>query len=188
MLKANSEWPNNTTPFAHGNCILLLSLFFKICYCFLFLYLTAVDCGPLPLLLNGTYLGNLTTYPNEVLSFCDEGFLLRGSARRFCQANRTWSGIQTTCAGKEIWGVFDQEAEGKKKFCEDLDNRPSDFAILRSAHWASGNSLMRPHLGPWRSWQFLRDFWNNFLFYIQRPSFILHGTFLDAISMQGACS
>ena len=60
---------------------------------------TAVDCGALPILLNGSQVGNLTTYPNEVTAYCDEGFLLRGSAERVCQTNRTWSGIQTSCEG-----------------------------------------------------------------------------------------
>ena len=51
------------------------------------------------MLLNGSNAGQLTTYPNKVTSSCDEGFLLRGSAVRFCQANRTWSGNQTICEG-----------------------------------------------------------------------------------------
>ncbi|KAL9989269.1 hypothetical protein ACROYT_G003802 [Oculina patagonica] len=66
---------------------------------------TAVDCGPLPLLLNGSYVGNMTTYPNKVLSYCDEGFLLRGSSERFCQANRTWSGTQTKCEAVDCGGL-----------------------------------------------------------------------------------
>lgn len=62
---------------------------------------TAVDCGSLPFLLNGSPVGNITTYPNEVTFLCDDGFLLRGSARRFCQANRTWSGTRTICEGED---------------------------------------------------------------------------------------
>ena len=60
---------------------------------------TAVDCGPLPVLLNGSHVGDMTTYPNKVTSYCDEGFFLRGSKERFCQADRTWSGTQTICEG-----------------------------------------------------------------------------------------
>ena len=67
-----------------------------------FVYVTAVDCGPLPLLLNGSHVGNLTTYPNKIVFSCDDGFLLRGSAERFCQANRTWSGTQTKCEGNDF--------------------------------------------------------------------------------------
>lgn len=63
------------------------------------LFQTAVDCGPLPVLLTGSYKGDLTVYPNKVVSYCDEGFLLKGSVERFCQANRTWSGKQAICEG-----------------------------------------------------------------------------------------
>ncbi|XP_068694975.1 sushi, von Willebrand factor type A, EGF and pentraxin domain-containing protein 1-like isoform X1 [Montipora foliosa] len=61
----------------------------------------AVDCGPLPVLLNGSHTGNLTTYPNKVTFHCDNGFLLRGSALRFCDTNRTWSGTQTACEARD---------------------------------------------------------------------------------------
>ncbi|EDO26939.1 predicted protein, partial [Nematostella vectensis] len=57
----------------------------------------AVDCGPLVKPLNGSMTGSLTYYPNHVSFTCDEGFLLRGSAVRACQANRTWSGTNTRC-------------------------------------------------------------------------------------------
>ena len=68
----------------------------------IFLKFAAVDCGPLPKLLNGSYADGLTTYPNKVTFSCDEGFLLRGSAERVCQANGTWSGTQTKCDGKVV--------------------------------------------------------------------------------------
>lgn len=51
------------------------------------------------MLLTGSYKGDLTVYPNKVVSYCDEGFLLKGSVERFCQANRTWSGKQAICEG-----------------------------------------------------------------------------------------
>ncbi|XP_067016814.1 sushi, von Willebrand factor type A, EGF and pentraxin domain-containing protein 1-like isoform X7 [Acropora muricata] len=66
----------------------------------------AVDCGPLPFLLNGSHAGNITTYPNEVTFNCDEGFLMKGSARRFCQANRTWSGTRTICEAVDCGVLF----------------------------------------------------------------------------------
>jgi len=66
----------------------------------------AVDCGSLPGLLNGAYVGNLTTYPNKIRSNCNEGFLLRGSAERFCQTNRTWSGTQTICEAKDCGSLM----------------------------------------------------------------------------------
>ncbi|XP_048586831.1 sushi, von Willebrand factor type A, EGF and pentraxin domain-containing protein 1-like isoform X3 [Nematostella vectensis] len=57
----------------------------------------AVDCGPLPVPLNGTRVGSLTFYPNTMTFACDEGFLIRGSVTRRCQLNRRWSGTRTTC-------------------------------------------------------------------------------------------
>ncbi|EDO36503.1 predicted protein, partial [Nematostella vectensis] len=57
----------------------------------------AVDCGPLVKPLNGSMMGSLTYYPNHVSFTCDKGFLLRGSEVRACQANRTWSGMNTRC-------------------------------------------------------------------------------------------
>lgn len=51
--------------------------------------------------MNGSLLGEETTYPNEVEINCDEGFILRGSHRRRCEADRTWSGDTTVCEGSE---------------------------------------------------------------------------------------
>ena len=63
-------------------------------------YCIAKNCGPLTVPLNGSLTGNETTFPNEVSFSCDEGFILNGSAVRRCQADGTWSGVQTTCKGK----------------------------------------------------------------------------------------
>ena len=65
-----------------------------------FYFVLAVDCGPLHAPTNGSLHGTLTTFPNTLSFTCDKGFLLRGSELRACQANRTWSGLGTTCPGK----------------------------------------------------------------------------------------
>lgn len=59
----------------------------------------AQDCGPLDNPANGSSIGDLTVFPNKIIFGCDEGFLLRGSNIRNCQANGTWSGNQTICEG-----------------------------------------------------------------------------------------
>ena len=51
--------------------------------------------------MNGTLMGKDTTYLNEVEINCDEGFILRGSRRRKCQADRNWSGDTTVCEGSK---------------------------------------------------------------------------------------
>ena len=48
---------------------------------------------------NGSQEGSLTTFPNQILFRCEEGFTLRGSESRKCQANGSWSGNQTFCEG-----------------------------------------------------------------------------------------
>jgi len=59
----------------------------------------AVDCGFLVEPRNGTLIGSSIVFPNSITFKCDEGFLLRGSSSRTCQANRTWSGVTTRCEG-----------------------------------------------------------------------------------------
>lgn len=60
----------------------------------------AKDCGPISVPLNGTRLGGQTTYPNEMIFSCDDGFHLRGSNRRTCTADGKWSGLEATCQGR----------------------------------------------------------------------------------------
>ena len=61
---------------------------------------SANDCGKLQIPQNGSLLGNKTTFPNFVTFSCDEGFTLKGSKVRHCQANKTWTGELTYCDGK----------------------------------------------------------------------------------------
>ena len=65
-------------------------------------HVSAKDCGLIDTPLNGTKLGSETTYPNEISFSCDDGFLLRGSKRRRCTADGTWSGVGTKCEGNVI--------------------------------------------------------------------------------------
>lgn len=64
-----------------------------------FNFCSAKDCGPLAVPTNGSFIGSLTVFPNKILFGCDQGFLLRGSHVRHCQANGNWSGNHTFCEG-----------------------------------------------------------------------------------------
>lgn len=64
------------------------------------MYLQAVDCGPLLAPNNGTKTGDKTTFLNEVIFHCDDGHDLKGSSSRVCQANKQWSGEETSCEGE----------------------------------------------------------------------------------------
>lgn len=66
----------------------------------------AVDCGRLSPPMNGSLLSNETTYPNEVEISCDEGFIVRGSFRRKCQADKTWSGESVFCEGNKFMCTY----------------------------------------------------------------------------------
>lgn len=61
---------------------------------------SARDCGQLRTPRNGSSLGNITTFPNEIGFVCDDGFILVGSKFRVCQENGLWSGNETFCEGK----------------------------------------------------------------------------------------
>jgi len=78
---------------------LFADLFFIVFNCFIF-FCKAVDCGKLPLPMNGSMLGEETAFPNKVEFACDQGFILRGSHSRTCQADGTWSGDATSCEGR----------------------------------------------------------------------------------------
>ena len=62
---------------------------------------TAKDCGTLKTPSNGSFVGNLTTYPQKVQFICDEGFNLRGSKIRQCLSTGNWSGNESFCKGKK---------------------------------------------------------------------------------------
>lgn len=63
-------------------------------------FLAAKDCGTLAVPVNGSINGRETTFPNEAIFSCDEGFILNGSTVRRCQSDGTWSGIRTSCHGE----------------------------------------------------------------------------------------
>ena len=61
----------------------------------------AVDCGQISAPVNGSITGDKSTYPSYVDIYCDQGFVLRGSHRRKCQANGQWNGTDASCAGNK---------------------------------------------------------------------------------------
>jgi len=67
----------------------------------IFVLFSANDCGKLLTPKNGSLFGNITTYPNKVTFTCEEGFIIRGSKVRQCQADRTWTGNDTYCDGEQ---------------------------------------------------------------------------------------
>ena len=62
--------------------------------------LSAIDCGPLPVLVNGSSSGDSTLFPSSVTFYCDPGFFISGSTKRACRANGTWNGFVTSCSGR----------------------------------------------------------------------------------------
>ena len=72
----------------------------------------AVDCGILPIPMNGSSSGDSTVFPHNVLFHCDHGFILSGSTIRTCQPNGTWSGLPTLCSGR-----FETKFEEIRKAC-----------------------------------------------------------------------
>ena len=61
---------------------------------------SAKNCGPLSAPINGSLIGKKTNYPNKIKFACDDGFLLKGSKVRYCQASGTWNGADTSCKGR----------------------------------------------------------------------------------------
>lgn len=80
----------------YSNCMICGIRIWNCCC----LGLTAVDCGPLSIPLNGSLSGNLTVYPNKLYFGCDPGFIQSGSPVRSCQSNGTWDGSTTYCEGE----------------------------------------------------------------------------------------
>ena len=85
--------------FRHVVHILYISRAFA-CLVLMYHMISAVDCGPLSVPMNGSSAGDSTVFPNSVHFNCDSGFILNGSIRRTCQANGTWSGVPTVCNGR----------------------------------------------------------------------------------------
>ena len=71
----------------------------KLCSLGLSIIALARDCANLPAPLNGTVIGNQTTYPNKLTFLCDEGFDLVGSSVLQCKADGYWNERQPICNG-----------------------------------------------------------------------------------------
>ena len=78
-----------------------------------FSYSTVEDCGALKAPVNGSLVGNLTTYPHKVQFMCDEGFNLRGPKIRRCLPTGDWSGHDSFCEGSLIMYLKDQQKKTK---------------------------------------------------------------------------
>lgn len=66
----------------------------------------AVDCGPLPQILNGQVDVKTTMFGSTATYKCDHGYKLtsgeESSYERTCQSDKTWSGTVPTCQCK-LW-------------------------------------------------------------------------------------
>ncbi|XP_052275320.1 sushi, von Willebrand factor type A, EGF and pentraxin domain-containing protein 1-like [Dreissena polymorpha] len=56
-----------------------------------------IDCGPLPIFINGTAHATNTTYGSVAIFTCDEGFNLTGNSHTVCGSNGIWNTIDQTC-------------------------------------------------------------------------------------------
>lgn len=81
----------------HYSYLVLMSI--KLCSVFCAL---ANDCGFLGVPMNGSIIGEKTSYPSSIRIICDEGFDLFGSSIRVCTSNGTWSGTNSSCEGKPM--------------------------------------------------------------------------------------
>lgn len=108
--QVNGSW-SSTDTFCEGMLLIFLNVPWHIIRSFeFFLYnssnvmrfspILAKDCGNLSTPLNGSVIGYETTYSNELEFKCDDGFELRGSASRRCEADGKWSGVEANCQGR----------------------------------------------------------------------------------------
>ncbi|KAL5012246.1 hypothetical protein ScPMuIL_010797 [Solemya velum] len=56
-----------------------------------------IQCPELQAPLYGRMIGWRRNFDAEMSFECDDGFMLKGPKRRRCQADKTWSGIESTC-------------------------------------------------------------------------------------------
>ena len=67
---------------------------------YLFLFLTAVDCGTLTNPANGQVIHTAgTTFGQTANYSCNTGYYLERGSTRTCQATGAWSGSPPTCQG-----------------------------------------------------------------------------------------
>ena len=71
---------------------------------YVFLSLTAVDCGNLTDLANGQVNHTCGTTNGQTATYsCNTGYNLVGDSTRTCQATGNWSGSAPTCAGIQAY-------------------------------------------------------------------------------------
>ena len=71
---------------------------------YVFLILTAVDCGSLPDPANGSVNHTAGTFGQTATYSCNTGYNLVGDSTRTCQATGNWSGSAPTCQGVLLKG------------------------------------------------------------------------------------
>lgn len=65
------------------------------------LYLLVVNCGKVQPPLNGSIIGDDTTFQKSITYQCDPGFELKGSRTVICQSDGKWS-QKSKCEGNKI--------------------------------------------------------------------------------------
>ena len=62
--------------------------------------LAEIYCGHLNAPSHGSKQGSHDTVDSIMLFACDHGYRLQGSARRTCNTNGTWTGVNAECVGQ----------------------------------------------------------------------------------------
>ena len=63
----------------------------------LYIFFTAVDCGPLAAPVNGTVVISNTTFGSTATYTCIDGYFLTGETTRTCGSDGIWSDSDLTC-------------------------------------------------------------------------------------------
>ena len=92
---------------------LLLHLFLQYVLSITFFFFAAITCPSLPIPKHGQKVGCIDPvwepYDTHCSFACQAGYSLLGSSVRRCLQNSTWSGVASSCQGKEPKGPYAQE-------------------------------------------------------------------------------